>query len=508
LKYDRYIEGNMRKIVSYIIIIALALSAASAGFAVSGNPLSFGYAGGTGKGDSTSEFDENAWSYKYQYHVLVLSGDIPQGSLFSQMQLEERDNKTGLAYAKFAISGSSYAINLGDNTENFSDITLNSLRYQGASVTLKPSNNLNFTVVGGARGNGMWGADVRRDTRQLENFTGLKTEYLPGGGLGLKAIYLTTQTGISVLSYGSEYVINDLKFGAEYGSANEGKAFQGEVKYQNSWLLCDTIFRDVDPTYIVPFDYMTYRGAQGTYSNVGIKPSKDMTINLQNNSYIDRLNCSTPEAMLDQRGDISYNLSTGTNIGYSGWRNDRQSEERGELTEGEIMYITQTFYLLTKNAVYYRVQPTWFNSSSSSEASYSEEKNVTGLNISLFDIAHLNYEIENATRLVKNTDVSFSPTAITARLDLFESQIMDSPFYISSSINYRRELPDREETSLEATSTYSDLTLKYIPDKDLSCYITAKVTNVTAPDIDRAARQQIDMSFGVNYAFNTSFYLK
>jgi len=473
------------------------------------NPLSLTYSGGTGAGASDSNFVENVWTYTYQYHVLVLSGDIPQGSLFSQLQLGESDYKTGLTYARFNLYGSTYSIDLGDNVVNFSDLTLNSMAYQGAGVTLKPSSNFTMSVVGGTRGSGMWGADVMRDTRTKENFTGVKTVFYPGMGLGFSAIYLTTPGGTDVLSYGGEYIFNDLKFSAEYGSALDGKALNGEVKYQNNWLTLGTVYRDIDPTYVVPFDYVSHKGMKGTYSSLGIRPSNNLSINVQSDSYFDRLNGSPEVSNLDTRGDITYNMDSGTSIGYSGWRNDKSAYDRGGITEGEMMYITQQFYLLTRNSVYFRNQPTWFESLSPSEESYTENKNIAGINIALFDVIHLNYEVENTFKLFKSTDITVNPSAISARMDIFESQIMNSPFYLASSVNYRKDVPDKD-ASEEATSTsvYSDLTLKYIPGPDMSCYITAKVFNMSSPDEDRTSREQKDLSFGLNYTFNTNFYLQ
>jgi hypothetical protein len=299
-----------------------------------------------------------------------------------------------------------------------------------------------------------------------------------------------------------------MTLGAEYGSAVDGKAFRGEVKYANSWLSLGTVYRDVDSTYLVPIDYVSYKGIKGTFSSLTFTPFNNLSVNAQSNSYIDRLNTVSEEAILDSRGDISYNLTPSTNIGYSGWRNDRTAYDRGGITEGEIMYITQYFQLLTKNAIYYRFQPTWFNSNSTSEESYSEDKNVAGVNISICDTLRLNYEIENTTRLLKNADITINPTAYTIRADLFETQLFGGPFYLASSANYRRDLPDKGATSLESTSLYTDLTLRYKPGPDFTCYITGKVLDAKAPDEDRATRQQNDFGFGVTYNFNTYIYLK
>lgn len=497
----------MHKKLLILTIIAFALLQAQA-LALDAKPLSLTYSGGYGKGDSDSSFDENIWSYKYQYHILSLSGGVPQGKLTSQLQLDEMDYKTGLTYARLNFSGSTYMINLGDDIANFSDLTLNSVAYQGAGVTLRPSSNFSMFVVGGSRGNGLWGADVRRDTRAKDTFTGIKTVFYPGLGLGLSANYLTTQGGTDVFSYGGEYGFENLKLGAEYGSALEGKAFSGAVKYSDNWLTLGTVYRDIEPTYVVPFDYVSYKGMKGTYSTVGIRPSNNLAINVQSDSYLDRLNSSAEVYNLDTRGDVSLYLDSGTSLGYSGWRNDRQAYERGGITEGEIMYITQQFVLLTRNAIYYRNQPTWFDSCSPSEESYTENKNVAGLNISLFDFIRLNYEVENTLK-IKNVDATVNPSAISTRADIFETQIMDSPFYLSGSVNYRKDIPDKDADEDEvSTSAYSDATLKYAPGPDMTCFITAKVLNLTAPDADRTAREQTDMSFGLKYTFNTDFYMK
>jgi len=499
----------MRKTAFFIILFSVLLLMQACMLAYGADPLSLTYAGGTGAGESTSKFSENAWNYTYQYHVLVLSGDVPQGKLFSQLKLEEIDYKTGLTYARMNLYGSTYSIDIGDNIANFSDLTLNSLAYQGAAVTLKPSSNFSMSVVGGTRGCGMWGADVLRDTRTKDNFTGIRTQFYPGMGFGLSAIYLTTPGGADVLSYGGEYSFEDLKLSAEYGSAMEGKAFNTEVKYQTGWLTLGTVYRDIEPTYFVPFDYVSYKGMKGTYSTLGIRPSNNVFINVQSDSYSDRLNGTGEASNLDTRGDISCNFNSGTSIGYSGWRNDRPEYERGGVTEGEMMYITQQFYLLTRNSIYFRSQPTWFESFSPSEESYSEKKDIAGLNISLFDLIHLNYEIENAEKIFKSTEVKINPSAYTARMDLFETQITESPYYLSSSVNYRKDIPDKgvsdDKTS---TSVYSDMTVKYKPGPDLSCYITAKVFNMSGPSEDRTSREQKDLSFGFNYTFNTDLYMK
>jgi hypothetical protein len=501
-------RGAMQRLFS-ITLILLGVVFFSAAFAEEGKPLIFSYSGGTGNGESTSKFTENAWTYKYQYHVLSLTGDVPQGRMFTLLQLEERDYMTGLGYARFSLWGSKYSIDAGDTNANFSELSLNNVAFQGVGITLKPANNFSLNVVGGTRGNGIWGYDVRRDTRAKVNFTGVRAAYLSDIGLGLNAAYVNSPTGSDVFTYGTDYGIGGLTLAAEYGTATDGKAFRGEVKYNAGWFSLGNIYRDIDTTYQTPVDYTNYQGIKGNYTSMTLSPINNMSINVQNNSYFDNLNTSAETMVLDTRGDMNYNMTSTTNIGYSGWRNDRTAYERGGISEGEMMYITQQFYLITKNAIYYRFQPTWFTSLSTSDASYSEDKNVAGINIALFDALRLNYEIENSTRMLRETDVQLNPQAMTARIDLFETQIMGSAFYLSSSANYRKEWQqENNKATDEATSTYTDVTLKYVPSQDLSCYITAKVLDYKAPEVERVTRQQNDISFGLNYAFNTYIYLK
>jgi hypothetical protein len=501
----------MRKPIFYIIAFAYIIYFSTQALAVGlSDPLVLTYSGGTGAGNSTSKFSENIWEYKYQYHVFMLSGDVPQGKLFSQIQVEERDGMSGLAYARLALTGSNYELEVGDNVANFSELTLYNVAYQGAGVTLKPLRTWSLTVVGGSKGNGIWGSDVRRDTRSKESFTGLRTVFYPGSGLGFNATYLTTPGGKDVFAYGTEYALGDASFAAEYGSAMEGKAFRGEVKYQTPWLTLGSIYRDIDETYIVPIDYMSYQGKKGTYSTLALRPNNALSVNVQTDSYLDRFNSTEEVYNVDMRGDVMFNVTPSTNLGYSGWKNDRSQYDRGGVTEGEMMYITQQFQLITKNAIYYRVQPTWYESNIKgvSDESYSEKKNITGLNITLFEMTHLNYEIENTTKFLKNSDISVNPTAITSRMDIFESQVFSTPFYLSSAYNYRVDVPDQGLERLSTTSTYTEITLKYIPSQDLNCYVTTKTTNITSPDDDRSAREQKDLSFGLTYSFNTFIYLK
>jgi len=97
------IGGAMRK-AFFIFILAAFLALPDTASGIEGNPLTLSYSGGTGKGSSISKFVENTWSYRYQYHVLVLSGDVQQGRLFSQIQLEERDYNTGLTFPRLSLS--------------------------------------------------------------------------------------------------------------------------------------------------------------------------------------------------------------------------------------------------------------------------------------------------------------------------------------------------------------------------------------------------------------------
>jgi len=502
-----YIEGIMRKTILSILILVGLYICSSAAWAYA--PLTLTYAGGSGSGGSDSKFSNNVWDYTYQYHVLVLNGETSQGKLYSQLQLEQRDNVTGLGYAKFRLAGDTYSIDLGDNIANFSDLTLNYMAYQGGAITLKPDKGFSITVLGGAKGNGNWGTDVRRDTRPKDTFSGVRSVFTPWAGIGLSTTYLTASDGNDVFAYGSDINYNGFKLGAEYGSSTVGKAFRGEVKYSSDLFYLGTIYRNVDADYNVPFDYISYKGMKGTYTSAGFTPWRNFTMNIQSDSYKDSLNGTGEASNLDTRGDMTYNMDSGTSIGYSGWRNDRSNYDRGGVTEGEMMYITQQFWLLTRNAVYYRLQPTWFTSASTCETSYKEEKNVVGLNIALFDSLHLNYGIENTTRVnfLQDMDVKVNPSAVTARMDLFETQILNSPFYLSSSVNYRKDLPDRDST-MESTSTYGDMTVKYVPSEDLSCYLTGKVFDIKSPDADMTAREETDISFGLQCKFNTGFYLK
>jgi hypothetical protein len=502
----------MRKTIFLILMLALIFPMMRASsFAEGAAPLSLSYSGGTGSGRSNSDFDENKWTYEYQYHVLSLAGDLPQGKLSSQLQVEESNDVSELTYARIKLSADTYSLDLGDNVMNFSDLTLNNVAYQGAAVTLKPSSNLNLTVVSGARGSGSWGAAVLRDTRPKDYFTGVRGMFSTGAGLGLSATYLTNPEGDDVTSVGGEFDLGNLEFAAESGTAKDGNAVTESVKYKDGLLTLGTVYRDIDPTYTVPVDYINFKGIKGTYTTLGFSPSSNFSVNLQNNSYIDRLN-GTPDGMnVETSGDINCYLDSGTNIGYSGWRNDRRAYDRGGITEGEVMYITQQFWLLTRNSIYYRNQPAWFQSFTPSEESYSENKNVAGINISLFDLIHLNYEVENSEKIFKSTDITVNPTAISMRMDIFETQITGTPFSLASSFNYRKDIPDKyavDPDSTAYTSAYSDATLKYAPSPDMSCFVTAKVFDLVAPDTDRTARTQNDLSFGLTCAFNTNIYMK
>jgi hypothetical protein len=502
----------MRKAIYLILILILIFPLMRASsFAEGAAPLSLSYSGGTGSGQSKSDFDQNIWTYEYQYHVLSLSGDLPMGKLSSQLQVEESNNVSELTYARIKLAADTYSLDLGDNVMNFSDLTLNNVAYQGAAVTLKPSSNISVTAVSGARGNGSWGATVLRDTRPKDYFSGVKGVFSPAAGLGLSATYLTNPKGDQVTSYGGAFDLGNLQFAAESGTAKDGKAVSESVKYSDGLLTMGTVYRDIDPTYTVPVDYMNYKGVKGTYSNLGFNPSRNFSINLQSNSYIDRLNGTLEATNVDTSGDIICNLDTGTTIGYSGWRNDDRAYERGGITEGEMMYITQQFWLLTRNSVYFRQQPSWFQSFNASEESYSENKNIAGINISLFDLIHLNYEVENTEKFLKSTDITINPTAISMRMDLFESQIPNTPFSLASSFNYRKDIPDKYATDAEdsaSISSYGDATLKFAPSPDMSCYVTAKIFDLSSPDVTQSARMENDLSFGMNYTFNTNIYMK
>ncbi len=474
--------------------------------------LSLSYSGGTGSGQSNSDFAANQWTYQYQYHVLSLSGDLPQGKLSSQLQVEESNDVSELTYARLKLSADTYSLDLGDNVINFSDLTLNNVAYQGAALTLKPSSNLNVTVVSGARGNGNWGATVLRDTRPKDYFSGVRGVFSPNSVLGLSATYLTSPQGADVTSVGGEINLGSLQFAAESGSAtNDAKAVTESVKYNDGLLTMGTVYRDIDPTYAVPVDYINYKGIKGTYSTLGFNPSKYFSLNLQSNSYIDRLNGTSETTNVDTSGDITCNLDSGTTIGYSGWRNDDRAYANAGITEGEMMYITQQFWLLTRNSIYFREQPSWFQSFATSAESYSETKNIAGINISLFDLIHLNYEVENNIQLFKDTDITVNPTAISMRMDLFETQISGTPFSLASSFNYRKDIPDKyDSNSTTEVSAYSDATLKFAPNPDMSCYITAKIFDLSSPnvDVDQNTRTEDDLSFGLNYTFNTNIYMK
>lgn len=494
----------MRK-TTLIFIIFFVISQAC--FGVEIEPLSFSYSGGTGGGKSMSDYSENEWDYTYQYHVIGAAGDTLMGKLDSRLQVEEGNGYKQLSYMKMGLSGKNYSLDLGDNNTSFSELTLKSMSYQGAGLTLKPSKNFILMMVGGSRGNSYWGKEVRRDTRQEENFSGLRTTYYPVTNFGINATYLTMGDGKDLVAYGGQYSFGDMSFFTECGLAGEGKGFVGEAKYNGGNFRLSTTYRDIDTSYSNPVDYVSYVGKKGTYSTATYSPIKDLTISGRYDYYTDNLANDPSISNADMSADMSYYLTSSTLVYLSDWVNDRKSYDRGGVSKGGYWSLSQAFDFLTNNTVYVKGQPSKFESSSSSEESYTEDKNIIGLNVSLFDIASFNMESEQGKKDYISTGVEVNPSAVELRFDLNETRFIFDQIFLSGSVDFRKDIAGTSDDD-ETSSTYSDITLRYKPNRDFSCYVSGAVSNVQGPDEDRTTANQTHIRFGLNYAFTSGMYMK
>ncbi|MFC1767736.1 SdrD B-like domain-containing protein [Candidatus Margulisiibacteriota bacterium] len=495
----------MRKTILIFILLLVVSSACFAAWGVA--PLSFYYAGGTGNGSSASIYSENSWDYAYSYHVMGASGDTIMGTLDSQLQFEERDGYNEMAYLHMGITGRTYSLTLGDNYARFSELTLNSMGYQGAGLTLKPSKSFMFTMVGGSRGNGYWGRVVRRDTRAKETFSGFRTTYYPTMDFGINATYLTMGEGNELMAYGGQYSMGNMNFYAEHGVAGTGKGLIGKADYNGRAFRFSTTYRDIDTDYQNPVDYISYVGKKGNYSTLSYSPFDNLSISGGFNSYTDELAMDPTFNNIDVSTNVNYNLTPSTKVYYSSWMNDRKGYDRGGVAEGSFMLLSQAFHFLSENTVYIKAQPGTFQSLSSSEESYTEDRNIVGINVPLFSLAHLNIESESGKREITTTGTKTTPSAFEVRLDIPETKLVWEGTSMAFSYDYRKDIPT-DISDDETTTLYYDVTFRYRSGDDLSFYITKITADVQGPSADRSTANRNDIKFGLKYAFTSNMYLK
>lgn len=483
---------------------ALDSAAAIEGQGRTYSPLKFNYMFMSYGGSSNSQYANNRWAYNGSINQIKMAGDTPLGKTDSYIQYESYNFKYGVTQMLFNIKDDKNYVAFGDNTANFSDITLPYIHYQGLYLQSKLSDLLEVKVAGGARGNGYWGKEVRNDTRPVQSFLGADVMLKPTANfnVNVNAVMSTAEASAAsptIFGIGARYnPFSQVTLAGEYASQSELKAWQAKAIYNWSNLYLSGTYRNVPANFQTPVDTVSMRGIEGLFLSGTYRPLSFVRLSADGsrykNSYLQDAGSNTYNK--DMRGEIELTLAPNSRFLYSPWMQDHRAYTSGGLAEGAISQLSLGFKFIGSDVVYFKYEPTKYSFSSSSESNYQNDKSSVGLQMGLTETLGMNFEKEwDVKTYLANSSVENNGFfKITLNYD---SKIGKTPFYTVVNSNYYTGT----ENNGNVTEIWADVELGYQPDEDTKIYIRGKTADYSGTGSNLTDRNEKHINVGLKTAF-------
>jgi len=459
-------------------------------------PLKFEVTATSYGGQSNSIYPINRWAYGGFFSGIRMYGDTNLGSTNSYVHYEGYNGVNSLTRFSINLSGQDYYAGFGDDDIFLSDITVPYMHFQGLKFRKDLSEQVSVLLITGARGQGFWGKDSLRDTRNLQKFAALQTTFNPSKQLSIDVRAVTSSTeGQSLKSdifgiaakYSPGYWLSIM---GDVAKSGDDTALLSQVDYNDRGLSFKGIYKSIPATFVFPSDYTNQQGVEGFFVSGSYSPYSFIRLSGHANRYKNNL---LQSATSEYNSDISANLDLFVNknltITYSPWQNDQRGYSNGGLAQGSLAQATYSFMLGGPSNLFLRYQPSKLTGLNTSESDYLYESTTLGGRIGLSDAFFI--DIENEW----NSKSSFGTTAnqdgrVFRAIGTFNSQIGKTPLFTFAKIYYS----NGTVAGSPSNQIWGEVELSYKPKADTKFYIKGKTADysgsVTNP-IDRSEKHLV-----------------
>lgn len=253
----------------------------------SGKKFVSNFTAGYGRGDSTSKFLENKWSYNYMYYKLDAKGPTPWGGFYGRVGVKDKPDFRGVYDFNARLDSDLGVFEVGDQyLHGKSTIVMPSQPLQGFSWLNKYSNLETFLFFG--RNNfGYWGSVLEReDMRGDEHISYAKVLY---------KIDRANQVGVNISNRSTsllyDWAMRGYQVYGEIGKDSNDKVGK-DIKFSyNSYNGLNGMIRylSIDEGFLTPVGIENYAGYSGLKYNLYYRPDNiwDVAYNGENfNNYV------------------------------------------------------------------------------------------------------------------------------------------------------------------------------------------------------------------------------
>lgn len=481
--------------------------------------------------DSSSDTPSRKYMYEEYFHRLNITGQTPWGMTGSRIQYEGRapsgnaEEESDLTAWDFNLRGEDVEVYLGNVGANFSDLTLPSTSYQGFRFKNPDSEKVNYDIVGGARGNRMWGYRVL-GWDKANYFYGARAQVEPADFINfnttaMRAKEYDDQAGEWVVSSGMglnffEDIINIKAEAARnktMATERDNHAFQIDsiMKLKDYGFRLRGIYRDIDPDFrLVTGMTAPNVGKLGYSLNADYNPFDYIRVTGEYDVFRNRQSFNPLETLrynYDWRGTVDFNVDP-LKFKYAIYDRLHEGEATPSRGFGEMYQVAYNTALpkpLQSVDLSLRYEPSKYKNLFDNTPSYIERKYGAGMRLNV--IKNLYYDLQESWHYRKMTESAEHGVVNTLSTGVFYStQILDTPFYGSMGIRYKREYGVMDNISLTSGENIvgGEGEIKFRPSGDYETYIRANYQHIRGVIDHSKSRQEARIYGGGSYYFDTT----
>jgi len=482
--------------------------------------------------DSSSETAARAYMYEENFHRLNITGQTPWGRASSFLQYENRfpsgdaEDTGDLTYWDFSLRGDDMELSLGNVGARFSDITLPQTGYQGFRFKNPDDKKVNYDVVWGARGNRMWGYRVL-DWDTANYFYGGRFEVNPAdfiqfNSTALKSAEYDDEAAKWIVASGMGlYFFDDMLTIEAEAARNKNAATERHnhayqidtiIDLDDYDLLLKGKYVDIDPDYRVVTGMTAPNvGKLGCRFNADYNPFDYLRVTSQYDYFRNRFSFNLTETKRynqDWRSTADFNIGLDTKFRYMLWTRNREGEATPSRGRGEMYQVSHKALLpepFRSADVSFRYEPTRYKNLNDPTPNYRERKYTANMRMNV--LKNLYYDLSHSWHYRKMTATAERGTVKSLGTGIsYSSQLLDTPFYGSASLRYKKEYDVMDNLTLTAgENTFTGQgEIKYRPSSELETYLKLNYRRVRGVLDHSKSREEVRIYGGGSYFFDTT----
>lgn len=470
-----------------------------------------------------SKFSQNEYMSRNSAHNFSLKGESPWGKLDSRMQFSGRDDKRrkkqdDVTYFHLNLKDEDYDFTLGDKRINFSSLTLPYVQYQGVNLKTTLNEKVDYNIVWGVEGQGLYGDKVIDQYLPNPYFSGLRTTFHTSKNLGISTTFLqgrgpSNDTSQEVAASECNLTLDKLNLRSEYALAEGDNAWETEARLNMDKTSFGGIYRDYDAGYKTVVGGVGNRGHKGIYLSFSHNSRSFFDVSGYCDIFRDRFapNLAEPKQNnVNLTGNIRLNLTPLTTLDTSVWERDRKGSSSPTITDGANYQLTQRFDV-GKRSIYANLIYTTreFKSMPTPSADFDDKKLGIGLRAELIEKLRISLTQEwYQKRELLNGNES-TPQRSVVGLD-YNSRVGKSPFYTNLRLRYenRRHASSSGGLFVDEDTVSSEAEIRYRPSRDFEYFIRGSIADVKGTSLNQRSRVKREIYTGANYYWDTGFRIQ